>query len=87
MFGTITLNGIGAALIERANNASFYGVMKSFGNTHDTISGRIAAEDAVRAHLKDSGISWNSFWIIKTRTIDTSGTKTPYKAEIDFGWD
>jgi hypothetical protein len=87
MFGTITLTGIGAAQIERANHASFYGVMKSFGNTSDTMPGRIAAEDAVRDHLEKSGIAWNSFWIVKARTIDTSGTKTPYKAEIDFGWD
>ena len=84
---TITITGIGAALIEKANNASFYGIKKSFGNTTDTAPGLIAAEDAVRKYLKSNGIDWNSFSIIKARTIDTSGTPIPYKAEIDFTFD
>lgn len=84
---TITITGVGAAAIEAANNASFYGIKKTFGDLHEIIPGRIAAEDAVRDWLAANGISWNSFLILKARTIDTSGTKTPYKAEIDFIWD
>ena len=84
---TITITGLGAAAIEVANRASFYGINKSFGDLHDTAPGRRAAEDAVRDWLAANGISWNSFLILKARTIDTSGTKTPYKAEIDFTWD
>ena len=84
---TITITGVGAAAIEAANNASFYGIKKTFGDLHKIIPGRIAAEDAVRIWLDGNLIPWNSFWILAARTIDTSGTKTPYKAEIDFDWD
>jgi len=84
---TITITGLGAAAIEVANRASFYGINKLFGDLRDTAPGRRAAEDAVREWLEANGISWNSFLILKARTIDTSGTKTPYKAEIDFTWD
>lgn len=84
---TITITGTRAAAIEAANHASFYGINKSFGNLSEIIPGRIAAHDAVREYLKENGIQWNSFYIIKARTIDTTGTKTPYKAEIDFSYD
>jgi len=84
---TITITGLRAAAIEAANHASFYGINKTFGPLHEIIPGRIAAEDAVKEYLNSNGIHWNSFWIIKARTIDTSGTKTPYKAEIDFNYD
>jgi len=84
---TITVTGYRAAAIEKANHASFEGVNKLFGNLHDTAPGRAAAEDAIREYLKANSIDWNSFWIIKARTIDTAGTKTPYKAEIDFSYD
>ena len=84
---TITITGLGAAAIERANRASFYGIKKMFGNCSDTTPGLIAAEEAVRDWLEANGIAWNSFLILGARTIDTSGTKTPYKAEIDFNWD
>lgn len=84
---TITVTGYAAAMIEKANNASFYGIMKSFGNVHDTAPGRIAAENAVEKWLDDNHIGWNSFSIINARTIDTSGEKEPYKAEIDFSYD
>lgn len=84
---TITVSGLRAAAIEQANNASFYGINKSFGNLSETTPGRIAAVDAVREYLQNSGIEYNSFWIIKARTIDTTGTIIPYLAEIDFNYD
>lgn len=84
---TITITGIGAALIEKANRASFYGINKSVGCLRDTAPGRKAADEAVRDYLESNGISWNSFWIVKARTIDTSGTPVPYMAEIDFCYD
>ena len=84
---TITVTGITAALIERANNASFYGIKKYFGNLADTAPGRAAAEDAVRDYLEANHIAWNGFEILRARTIDTTGTKTPYKSEIDFIFD
>jgi len=84
---TITATGITAALIERANNASFYGIKKSFGDLTETAPGWIAAENACKKYLVDNGICWNSFYIIKARTIDTTGTPVPYKAEIDFSYD
>ena len=77
---TITITGIDAYYIERANRASFYGIN---GNANDCAAGRRAAERAVKAYLADNGINWNSYDILKARTIDTTGTKTPYKAEID----
>ncbi len=84
---TITITGVGAAAIETANRASFYGIRKTFGNLTNITPGRMAAEDAVRIWLDGNRILWNSFWILDARTIDTSGTKTPYMAEIDFDWD
>jgi hypothetical protein len=84
---TITVTGLRAAAIEAANHASFYGIKKSFGDLSEIIPGRIAAEDSVREYLNGNGIEYNSFWIIKARTIDTTGAKTPYKAEIDFSYD
>ena len=84
---TITVTGIAAALIEKANNASFYGIKKLFGDLTDTAPGRIAAEEAVREYLKSNNIEYHGFELIKARTIDTTGTKTPYKAEIDFIYD
>lgn len=84
---TITVTGATAALIERANNASFYGINKAFGNLSDTAPGRAAATDAVRNHLERTGTAWSSFHIITARTIDTAGTRTPYMAEIDFCYD
>ena len=84
---TISLTGTGAALIERANNASFYGIKKSFGNCSDTAPGARAAADAVSSYLDTSGIRVYGFDILKARTIDTSVTPVPYKAEIDFIYD
>ena len=84
---TITVTGYAAAMIEKANNASFYGIMKSFGSLHDTTPGRIAAEKAVSKWLEDNGIDYHGFNILKARIIDTSGEKEPYKAEIDFSYD
>ena len=84
---TITVTGHAAALIEKANNASFYGIMKSFGSLADTAPGRAAAEDAVSKWLDDHEIDYHGFNILKARTIDTSGEKTPYRAEIDFIYD
>lgn len=87
MFATVTVVGIPAAMIERANRASFYGVKKMFGNLSETAPGRKAAEEAAENWLEANGIDWNSLWIVKAKTIDTEGTKCPYKAEVTFGWD
>ena len=84
---TIVMTGIGAAYIEKANNASVYGIKKMFGNLDDIIPGRTAAEMAVHDFLEEHVIGWNSFDILKARTIDTTGTPCPYKAEIDFVYD
>ena len=84
---TISVTGTRAASIQRANNASFYGVNKIFGDLSNTAPGRKAAEDAVRDYLTGNGIAWNSFDIVRTRTIDTAGTPVPYKAEINFNYD
>lgn len=84
---TITVTGLRAAAIEAAYHDHFYGIMKSFMSTPATAAGRAAAEDAAREYLARKGIQYNSFWIIRGRVIDTSGTKTPYKAEIDFNYD
>ena len=81
---TITITGTGAAAIEAANNASFYGIHKI---CPECTPGAIAATNAVRDYLEANHIDWNSFWISKARTIDTSGTKVSYKAEIDFDYD
>ena len=83
----ITITGFGAYAIENANHASFYGINKTFGNLSETAPGRAAAHNAIEKWLGAHGIDWNSFWIISARTIDTSGTKTPYKAEIVFAYD
>lgn len=84
MTETITVTGIRAHLIEEANRASFYGIN---GNSPACIPGRIAAENTVRDHLKSTVKEWNSFYVLRTRTVDTSGTPIPYKAEIDFIYD
>ena len=84
---TITITGPGAAAIEKANEASFYGIFKSFMPTPETIAGNIAANEAVTKWLNENHPDWNSFLLVAARTIDTSGTKTPYKAEIDFKFD
>ena len=81
---TISLTGIGAALIEKANNASFYGIKKSFGDCSDTAPGMEAACEAINEYLNREKIDCYGFDILKARTIDTSGTPVPYKAEIDF---
>ena len=83
---TITVTGYAAAMIEKANNASFYGINKSFGDTTETVPGRIAAENAAKKWLEDNKIDWNFILIQKAVTIDTSGAKEPYKAKIYFSY-
>ena len=84
---TITITGLGAAAIERAHRASFYGITKLWPSDPDCIAGRIAAEKAVSDWLEANVGEWNSSWIVGARAIGIGGTKTPYKAEIDFNWD
>lgn len=81
---TITVTGLRAAAIEEANRAHPYGI---HAYRHDTRDGLIAAEAAVRDYLAENKINWNSFEILRTRTIDTTGTKTPYKATVTFVYD
>ena len=81
---TITITGLRAAAIERANNASFYGI---YGTANACISGRIAAEDAVWDDLKETGTTCAWFDILSAKTIDTTGTKTPYKAVIKYRYE
>ena len=76
---SIVVTGIRAAEIEAANHASFYGI---WGNAPGCIPGRIAAHDAVREYL--AGMDYYSFNILGAKTISTDGTKTSYKASIDF---
>ena len=79
---TISVTGIPAHDIEEANLAHFYGIHAMY--CPSVIPGRIAAEDAVHEAITRSGMNWNSYRILKARTIDTTGTPVPYKAEIDF---
>lgn len=81
---TITVTGVPAAAIERANRASFYGIKKLFGDIRDTVPGARAASESVFAALARSGIAYYAVDILRARSIDTSGTPVPYKAEIDF---
>ena len=53
---TITITGVGAAAIETANRASFYGIRKTFGNLSNITPGRMAAEEAVRIWLDGNRI-------------------------------
>lgn len=84
---TITVTGSAAAAIEAANHASFYGINKLWPSHPACTAGRNAARAAVKAWLEDHGINWNSFDLLCARTIDTAGSKAPYKAEIDFSYD
>ena len=81
---TVTVTGLPAAAIERANRASFYGIKKLWPSVPECIAGRNAAEESVSDALARSGIAWNSYELLRTRSIDTAGTPVPYKAEIDF---
>lgn len=78
---TVTVTGLPAHDIEVANRSSFYGIR---GNGPACGAGARAASETVSEALARSGIFCYSYSIIKTRTIDTSGTPVPYKAEIDF---
>lgn len=81
---TITVIGMRAAAIERANNASFYGI---YGTGNACIAGRIAAEYAVWDDLKETGTTCAWFDVLSAKTIDASGTKTPYKAVIKYRYE
>ena len=78
---TITLTGVAAHDIEMANRANFYGI---WGNGAYCAAGLRAAHDAVNEYLEQTKTFCYASMILGTRTIDTTGTKTPYKAEIDF---
>ncbi len=78
---TITITGLRAAAIESAEHASFYGI---WGNANGCIEGRRAAYNAVADYLAENNISYYAFLVNSTKTIDTTGTKIPYKAEINF---
>ena len=81
---TVTVTGLPAADIELANRANFYGIKKLFPSVPECVAGAIAAEKAVSEALTRSGIAWDSFDLLRARSIDTEGTPVPYKAEIDF---
>lgn len=81
---TVTVSDLRAADIERANRASFYGIKKLWPSVPECVAGRRAAEDAVSEALARSNIEWNSYGLLRARSINTSGTPVPYKAEIDF---
>lgn len=78
---TIPVVGITAAYIEKANRASFHGIR---GNQQYCAEASRLAHQVVRDWLEENRIPWNAFWIWRCRTVDTSGTPTPYKALIDF---
>ena len=76
---TITVTGYTAYLIRRANCASFYGV---YGRTDEGAKAIRACCTTVEDHITAAGIPWQAFQIMTARTIDTTGTPIPYKAEI-----
>ena len=78
---TITVTGPRAAAIERANNASVYGI---YCNARACTDGRIAANNEVYEHLRETVGAWSWFDILSTKTIDTTGTRVPYMAEIKY---
>ena len=76
---TITVTGYIAHLIERANRASFYGV---YGNTNASAEAMRACCNAIEDYIIATSIPWQTAQIMTARTIDTTGTPIPYKAEI-----
>lgn len=75
----ITVNGLAAASIERAERSNFYGVN---GDNHYCYTARRNCEEAVEKELNAQGIRWDSFMILDAHSINTDGLKTPYLAEI-----
>ena len=81
---TIKIEGVDAFWIKEANLTSFYGI---FGDGSQCYAGQRDANRLVREWLDENMIDWNSFLVLSTKNIDTSGTKVPYAAWITFEWD
>lgn len=75
----LTVTGIIAAHIGAAIRSSFYGII---GETKASITARAEIYKLLEETLDDTGTKWNSFQIMTAKMIDTSGTHTPYKAEV-----
>ena len=79
----ITVTGLTAASIERAERASIYGVN---GNERDCCIARRNCNEAIEKALKAAGIDWNWLQVYDAHSISTDGLKTPYLAEIYAGY-
>jgi len=78
---TITVTGLLAYDIERAERASFYGI---FGNLPECWKARANCAERVRLFMELYKPDYNSFCITKAKSVDTTGEKIPYKATITF---
>ena len=78
---TITVTGLLARDIERAERASFYGI---FGNVPEAWEARAECSERVELFMETYRPEYYSFLITKAKSIDTTGTKIPYQATITF---
>lgn len=74
-----TVTGIIAAHIGAAIHSTFYGIN---GETKASHTARAEICKLLSKVLDEAGIECDSFQIMTAKIIDTSGTHTPYKAEI-----
>ena len=80
----ITITGLAAAAVERANRASFYGIR---GNKPDCAAAMRAVLPYASAAVEAACPAWNGYIIRNARTIDTAGTKVPYMAVVTIDID
>ena len=73
------MGGIPAHNIEEAEHAHFYGVK---GSTREAGIARRNITDAVSAFFTGNAIHLYAYEILSAHALDTSGTPTPYLAEI-----
>lgn len=81
---TTTITGLAAAAVEQANHASFYGI---YGRAPECAAAMRAIMPYARAAVEAACPDWNGYIIRKARTIDTTGTQTPYMAEVTIDID
>lgn len=78
---TIIVTGLTAAAIEEAEHASFYGI---HGDNEHAYQAQRSARKAIKSYIEANKINWQSAQIISANSIDTTGTKCPYKARLTF---
>lgn len=75
----LTVTGIIAAHIGAAIHSTFYGIN---GETKACYTARAEICKLLSETLDETGTEWDSLQIMTAKMIDTSGTHTPYKAEV-----